>query len=183
MVMDIPVFINHFGKELDWNILESKFEEIGLWGFVKNLMYLCVKYFDCALPNGLYNKDDSIAENLMEYILSAGVFGKYNRNEFDVKYSIDNANKKGIGRLTGKADTVRKIAFPDYETMCNTCGWFKGKPKYMLPWGWIKRLYLNVRYKKDLIKDKLSGALSESNERKKHYEVMSMIGLIKRKEE
>lgn len=179
MIMDIPVFINHFRDKLDWRLLEEKFREIKMWDFVKNLLFLCVKYFDCELPENVYTQNDEIAQRFIEYILAAGIFGRDGRDEYAVKFGAVNANKTGLNKALGKLKTLISLLFPDYETMSSGCGWFKGKPKWMLPWGWVKRAYIQVRYKKDLIGDKLSGTLSDSREGKEHYMLMKMIGLIK----
>lgn len=179
MIMDIPVFINYYKDSINWDSLKARLKEIKMWEFTQNLLYLCVKYFDCKLPDNVYKENDEIAEKLMEYIISAGVFGRYKRNEYEVKFGTENANKTGLKKVLGKVKTVFKMVFPDYKTMCGWYGWFDGKPKWMLPWGWCKRAYLQVRYKNNMIKDKLSGVLTDSDESKEHYKIMSMIGLIK----
>lgn len=179
MVMDIPIFVKHFGENLNWRVLEERFREINMWDFVQKLLYVCVKYFDCRLPENVYKVDDYVAENLMAYILEAGIFGGYNRDEYAVKFGADNAGKKGIKKCLGKMGKVFEMIFPDYKSMCRWYVWFDGKPKWLLPWGWAKRLFLQLRYKRESIKSKLTGAVVDNDEGKKHHDIMSMIGLNK----
>jgi hypothetical protein len=179
MVMDIPVFVKHFNDTLDWSLLEKKFREIKMWDFVKNLMYLCVKFFDCRLPDKVYNPNDEIADKLMDYILAAGIFGGYNRDEYAVKFGANNANKKGMEKFIGKMSGLRDLLCPSYDTMCGMYVWFNGIPKWMLPFGWCKRGYLQIKYSSKQIKGKLAGVLLDNQESQEHQKIMQMIGLIK----
>ena len=62
--------------------------------------------------------------------------------------------------------------------MSSWFGLFRGKPKWYLPIGWVRRWIINVYYKKYNILKKIKGATKVNNDAKEHNEIMERIGLL-----
>lgn len=178
MVMDIVVLLNKCGKEYDWGFIEKELEDIKLLEFTKKLFYMCYKYFDCYVPEKCKNGDDRVSEAFMVYVLKAGVFGQYNRDSFSVKFNLTEDENK-TKKLRYRVRNLLQILFPDYDTMYGWFAWFRGKPKWYLPIGWVRRWIVNWKYKRESIFQKLKGAVIANEDSLEHNEIMKEIGLFK----
>lgn len=177
MVMDIVVLINEFYDKYDWDYIRNELEKIKLLEFSHNLIYICYKYFNCKVPDEYKKANDKNCKMLLDYIIKAGVFGQYNRDQYSIKYNL-NSNGENYDSLSYKVKNLFKIIFPSYETMSSWFGWFRGKPKWYLPIGWVRRWIINVYYKKYNILKKIKGATKVNNDAKEHNEIMERIGLL-----
>ncbi|MDY5212289.1 nucleotidyltransferase domain-containing protein [Intestinibacter sp.] len=117
MIMDIAVYINKFGEELDWNYIWTEMDKLDLRLLTQNILILCNKWFDTKLDFE-YEIEDEFYDKLSETILNGGTFGFYNSNFriAQIRNDIAKTNKKGN---TIKTKVLKQMLFPSYEELIN----------------------------------------------------------------
>ena len=178
MVMDVVVLLNKCGKDYDWDFIWKELEDIKLLDFTKRLFCMCYKYFDCYVPENCKNGNDKVSEAFMVYVLKAGIFGQYNRDSYSVKFNLTEDEDK-TKKIQYRVKNLLQILFPDYDTMYGWFAWFRGKPKWYLPIGWVRRWIVNWKYKRESIFQKIKGAVIANEDSLEHNEIMKKIGLFK----
>lgn len=71
--MDIAVYINKFGKELDWNYIWAEMDKLDLRLLTQNILILCNKWFDTNLDFE-YEIEEEFYNKLSETILNGWNF-------------------------------------------------------------------------------------------------------------
>ncbi len=168
MVLDIVVFLNKFGKVIDFKYIENELDSIQLKYFSNVIFYICKKYFDTDIE--CTPIDDKKLEQIIDYILEHGVFGFDNIAVQSVM--LRNNGDKGIKLFL-------KMMFPDMAVMTRIYPWFKNGNKYMLPYAWLRRwLYLLTnKNKRNEIGTKLSAIMDDDIDVNKHTEMIKSFGL------
>ncbi len=180
MIMDAALFINHFGTSLDWKYIWDEFDKIRLKSFAINIINLCKIWFNINTEGIISDSefklkvDSEFYDQLSEYILSAGVFGFYNRNsDFQVlknQYIKDNkANSKGKNLLFW--------FFPDDDFMRMKFEWYKEKPKYYLPAAWVYRWFDSLKTKRSYIIFRVFRVLTGSKKLDRHQNFIKEAGI------
>lgn len=113
--MDIAVYINKFGKELDWNYIWAEMDKLDLRLLTQNILILCNKWFDTNLDFE-YEIEEEFYNKLSETILNGGTFGFYNSN-FRIAQIRNDIGKNNEGSNTVKAKVLKQMLFPSYEEL------------------------------------------------------------------
>ena len=149
MIMDIAVYVNKFTDKLDWNYLWNEFENIRLKKFAENIFYICNK--------------------IEAYILEAGTFGFYERNN-GVKLL-----RKSYG--SGNQGNVMTWFFPSDKDMRELSEWYRNKSVLLLPVAWIKRWINSFVNKRQNIILKVFGIFCGKKEAKKQFTLLRKLGI------
>ena len=130
-MMDILLYQEQFGTEIDWEYVETALRENHAAGYLGDLQYIGVTYLGCSLP---IQYETCAPESLLEDMVEVGVFGK--RGEADELAGRINLNSK-----EGKQSAIRtwiRAGFPSREFMINKAPHLREKP-WLLPVEWVKR--------------------------------------------
>jgi hypothetical protein len=170
MCMDVAVFINKYGKQLDFNYINNEMTALKLDEFLNTIYFICSKYFNTEINCIPIRQENEYL--IMEYILNHGVFGFNDKDMESVKYHK-------------KEQTTSKIFlstfFPSYEIMQKQYDWFTNKPKYLLPYAWIRRLLLQITNtkKRNSISRKFNAAIRKNSDADIHNKMLYITGIKK----
>lgn len=121
-LVDIYIYVNKYGDAMNKEYLDKELKECGIWDFEKNMRNLAFKWLD--------NEElDSFNENLFEYMVESGIYGK---------------RENGIWSQLAKETSSRKsnakihFYFPSINFMKEKYPWLEKTP-FLLPVGWVIR--------------------------------------------
>ena len=125
-LVDIYVFMNKHGKEIDCKYIAGELEKCGLYDFEREMRELAYAWLD-------EKKMTAVQETLLSYLLDSGIYG-CEENGIWNKYMRADA-------LTGKESkkALHKIYyFPPVELVKDSYPWVE-KHKWLLPVVWVIR--------------------------------------------
>ncbi len=168
MILDIVVFIQKYGKTMDFNYINKELSYIKLKDFSNTIFYICKKYFDTNIECTPVDNDK--AEQIMRYIIDHGVFGFDEKDIQGITYK-----KNGDNRIKLLFNKI----FPSYDIMSNLYPWFRNGKKYMLPYAWIRRwIYFIVnKENRKLLNSKFFAIVYDNEDIIKHIEMLKIVGL------
>ncbi len=170
MLLDIPVFINHFKNELDWEHIKKELETLGLCEFTGCVLKICNEWFDTNIPNGFDVELNVVDIEAMEnYIISGGVFGYHNRN-IDVMRSKNNS-------IISIITNMIKLIFPSYEHIAMRYVWAGNLLKYLLPLIWIRVWFYRIFVLKENSFKRVIQGLKSSNDATEHNSLLKILKL------
>ena len=168
MILDVVVFIQKYGKTMDFEYIRRELFNIKLKEFSNIVFYICKKYFHLDIECDPVDNDK--VEQIMDYIINHGVFGFDNK---DVQGIIFQKNDvKGFRLLMQKV-------FPDLLTMKRIYPWFKNGKKYMLPYAWSRRClyFLTNKKKRESLRFRFFAIVDDSEDITKHIKMLKIVGL------
>lgn len=120
-LMDIYIYMNKYGSQMDKKYLENELAKCGLTEFEDNMKKLAYIWLDNTQCPEFF-------ENLFAYMVDSGIYGK---------------NENGIWGQLAKETPVAEGAwihyyFPSYSFMVEKYKWLEHKP-FLLPVAWIVR--------------------------------------------
>lgn len=140
---DIAV-LTKYNTDLDWNWIEDKLKNIGMWPFAQRVFALNYYWFQIKPPVEFQEVDDIFLREASEQILKNGVFG------FD---DLDNRANRIVVSLTKYPilfvfKRTLDILFPKYKftKRMPQYTFLKGRPA-LLPVAWIYRGYYTIKHK------------------------------------
>lgn len=143
--LDIYVYNKAYKNCLDYDLIKSDLKELGLDNFAEKAINLSEIWF------GNYSKNDiDQYKQFSEYILGNGVYGS--SDNFVMNNEVMRNNPK-----YGKWRYIFARAFPSKSLMEVRFPKLKKNP-LLLPYYWIKRLYIGGFKRKDFIKREIKGA-------------------------
>lgn len=132
LVLDLAVFIRHFGESLDWSWVAGELETLCLTDFAHTVLAFVQRYFGIESPLALPDQEDETLEALAEYILCGGVFGQDSR---DSGTNTLKAEREASSRLR----VILKRLFPAARTIESRYTYLQGRA-WLLPAAWVHRL-------------------------------------------
>lgn len=172
MLLDIPVFINRFKNELDWENIKKELEILGLCDFTSCILKICNEWFDTNIPNGFdIELTDNDIEAIENYIISGGVFGYNNRNIDAMR--INKSNDSFISR----AVHMTRLIFPSYEFITRRYVWAANTHKFLLPLTWIRLWYYRVFVMKENSFKRIAEGLKSNEDAVEHSRLMNVLNL------
>lgn len=172
MLLDIPVFIKSYGKELDWEYIKGELEALGLLQFCCNIFALCRLWFNMDTPFESELDKEQLGV-IGSYIMAGGVFGYENKSIDALR--INNGNAGFLKKIIN----ILGLIFPSYSHLSERYVWFKGTPKWLLPVGWVRLWWYRIVKKRENGIYRLKAALRGSDDASKHNSVLNIIGLKK----
>lgn len=113
MILDVVVFLQKYGKTLDFGYINKELSYIQLRDFANVIFYICKKYFGSDIE--CTPVEQNYLDIIIEYILNHGVFGFEDKDVLGINFQKN--GDKGIKLF------MRKV-FPDLSKMKMTYPWF-----------------------------------------------------------
>lgn len=142
-VCDITLFANHYGTEIDWNVVVEQCKEIGADKLVATIFQIGEKYLTFNPEQACYPEafrelavDE---EDLLNDMFDGGVLGNSDLSRIhssNITLNAVTANKRG----EESKGMVLKTIFPPRKYMVK---WYKYLDKYpfLLPVAWVSRIF------------------------------------------
>ncbi len=181
LIYDIPMFINYYKDNINWDFLFEELKKIKLIKFAFIIFSLCQKWFDIEYPYKIDEIDDVFYDKLSKYVFEGGVFGFENRNQGAVKLRREiKAGESGLKRKVHQIYGVLKWLCPGYKNMQERAIWFKGKPKILLPVAWLQRWIMAVKIRRGGIFKKLLSILNGNKDASYQLNILAELGLYEK---
>lgn len=144
MIMDIAVYINKFGDELDWNYIWTELNKLDLKLFAQNILILCNKWFSTKIDFE-YEIDQDFYDKLCESILLGGTFG-FNNSNFRIAQIRNEAKNNSEYYKHGLKNILKDMFIPSYEELIKESryAFLRGK-KYLIGFAWIYRGFYQIK--------------------------------------
>ena len=152
-IMDIHIFLNKFGTELNYNYINSELEKLRLTKLNQKLVALSDVWFG----NGKSNKT---LDEMSKYILSSGSYG---RLENDVINKFLNKGNPESSLLSKKIKYFFFMIFPNVEYMSGKYPGIKSMP-ILLPFYWVRRWFSSIFFNRESIRIRLFSVLRTKKE-------------------
>lgn len=136
MYMDIAVFIQHFGDQLDWDYIRSELNKLAFADFANMVLTVVQEYFGVAGPIPLKKIDAQVLEDFMEFTMAGGTFGHVGRDSGLVYLKRQDRNDERVSRTK----TFMKRLFPSADSIESRYTYLQGR-HWLLPVAWIHRLF------------------------------------------
>lgn len=147
-VIDIYIFLNKMGDKLDYTYIENKLRKLKLTSLNKKLISLSDMWFGDG-------KSDKILEEMSNYIITSGSYGKF-ENEVLHNFLKNSNSKKSL--FSNKVKYFFFMIFPNVEYMSGKYPKVKEMP-YLLPLYWVKRWFSSIFFNRESIKLRLFSVL------------------------
>lgn len=125
-LIDIYVYLERFGEQMDRNYLDKELEQCGILTFTGHMEKLAYLWLEEEESNALY-------DNLFAYLLDSGIYGK-DENGIWNKF----AEEKKKGKTAGRQQLKFWYAFPPLHYMAEYYPYLEDCP-WLLPWAWLVR--------------------------------------------
>lgn len=169
LILDLAVMLKVF--DLDLDAVLCKMEEIELADFSKIILSICFKWFGYGKE---YVQDTASTES---FLLSFGAFGNANRN----KAAVIARKEMEEGKAPNGVFTRLRLLFPSYKKIKDIpyMKFMEGRP-YLLIFGWIYRLFYNLKYRRSFVRDVNIGINSDETKTEAQNEMkyFKEIGLL-----
>lgn len=134
MYMDIAVFIQHFGNELDWKYIQAELEKLAFSDFANMVLTVVNVYFGVDMPITLNEIDEQVLEDFMGFTMSGGTFGFVGRDSGLISLKKQERNKESVSRVSAFANRL----FPSAASIENRYTYLQGR-HWLLPVAWVHR--------------------------------------------
>jgi len=175
-ILDIAVFIKHFGNNLDWEKIWSEFEKLNLVLFAENILKLCKKWFDIDIPYHLQPMEKDLYENLLSFMLKVGTHGLCEENDAISGYRAEYKGKDKLSMLLARIKYMIKVVFLDYKTMRRQYSYLRKFP-FLLPAAWVHRAFRLITVKRKSTVKKIKGVLTGIKKSEEQYDLYCKLGL------
>jgi hypothetical protein len=168
MYLDLALMIKN-EKALDFNYIQTTAHKIGFEKFLNSTLQLCWRWFGIKADIDYKPTEEKVLASMEEYVISAGVFGFYERNPAVAR--IRNS-EKGIS----KGAALKKYVFPSYKDMKGGYSFLNGRP-YLLPVVWIIRAFDGIFLRRKRASKIFAGMFTEGENAKATAKMLEDIGL------
>ena len=135
MYMDIAVFIQHFGVQLDWDYVQKELETLGFTDFSNMVLTVVRDYFGVDSPFSLKEIASQVKEDFMGYTMAGGVFGHFGREAGLVSLKQQDRNEEEVSR----SKTIIRRLFAPASELEKRYTYLQGR-HWLYPVAWIHRL-------------------------------------------
>ncbi|MBO5375054.1 MAG: nucleotidyltransferase family protein [Clostridia bacterium] len=139
---DIYIYLEKYGKELDWSYINATLEKIGLYKFGEHMKSLAYKWFGDGAG-------DEMSEQIEGYILSGGSFGTKERGALSIIARKGTKNKR-----VSRFKLIWYKLFLPYRHMCVVYPSLKKVP-FLLPFYWVHRIFRTLLFRRGRLKENL----------------------------
>ena len=125
-LVDIYVYLERFGQEMNREYIDSEMQKCGILTFAEHMEKLAYLWLEGGESEEFY-------DNLFAYMLDSGIYGKDENgiwNQF--------AKEKQKGKEAGRFRLKLWYAFPPAHYMAEYYPYLEEKP-WLLPWAWLVR--------------------------------------------
>ena len=169
-LLDIIMYAEAYGEEIDWNAIYEVLEQEHLLKLVENIFtishqYLGFSFEQIVLPRD-FDEDQMDFEDLLADIWDAGVFGKSSQERL-------HSSTITLSAAEGQK-SFRSTLFPSLKSMQQKYNYLKGAP-FLLPIAWCSRI---LHYFFDKKEGSAKGAMEIGNRR---VRLLQKYGIIEEK--
>jgi len=171
MYMDVAVFVQHYGKTLDWTWIREQLRLLKLEAFAGTLLTAAKQWFGISCPMAHAVPGEEVMEQFLAFTMEGGTFGHHNRNEAlaALKHAKPDAD---VGRL----QKALRSAFPKAETIQSRYTYLQQRP-WLLPAAWLHRLIKNREKLGDTSRNMKKIISADTEEVRQLRQLMGDIGL------
>lgn len=169
MYLDGALFIRHHNDALDWSVIRSEMEKLGLSNFLNTVLTCCERWFGVTAGCG-FERVEACGE-LLTYALDADLFGKLRDHTV-----IHMRNRRTASDSDGKQSAIRRVLFPPYEALVKRYTYIKDR-KWLIPVALVHRAAVNLTRIPDRTGQIRSIAAADRAEVDAYDEFMNRIGL------
>lgn len=174
MILDIALYVRHYQKQMNWDYIWREADKLKLKDFIKNMLFICHKWFHIELSTSLPQMDLQTQTIFEEYVLSGGVFG-FERDDGIRRLRKGIREEGRNGNFLVKKRALLYMAFPDREHMKAFVPALEKHP-VLLPLAWVKRWGMGIR-NKERVKNSLENFNDNVDAAKEQWELLKRIGL------
>ena len=148
---DIAVLIQNSPQGyFNWDVIRKEAEVCGLLRFLCASLALISQWFQVLSPLPEAEISEELAREVTRKVFSDGVFG-FSNQENSINKLESHRRRSRAPLFLLKIRTLRKLVFPPYHDLIvsNKYRHLVGR-KYLLPYFWIKRLFLATQKKRRL---------------------------------
>lgn len=167
MFLDIAIYLKQYKDKIDWDYFCNELDKIKLEKFTKSVFTLCNFWFGVEFKEKVY-LEESFLENITEYVINSGTFGKTVENDMLNRYRREMENSK--------TNTNLSMIFPSVDVLANEFSYLK-KYKFLYPIAWINRTFRLVTRRKKITIYKIINKSKFKENAKNIYYMHRKIGL------
>lgn len=163
---DLVMYINHYGKNINWKYIWSNLNSLNLKIFMLNLINIGERYLGLDNRNIVYdielNKYNFQSENLLEDIMEAGIYGTSSHNrQHSALITLGAINNEKSKKRFGTASL--NAIFPNIRSINNKYVYLRKYP-ILLPIAWGQRIISYIRSNRQ-IKNSAKETINIGNKR------------------
>ena len=135
---DLAVLMQRSRESYDWNWIREQAERLDFLRFVEICLALNERWFGVPSPYPDDALNDELFETITAKILSDGVFGFENKDNYLQSIAAGQTDADGAGK--SRWQHLRTFLFPPYRNLITSqkYAWLRGKP-LLLPAAWVLR--------------------------------------------
>lgn len=133
---DIAVFFKHYEDSLDWCLVASELERLGLAKFAGTVCAFVERFLGVKSPLILPPTDENVLIEFAEYTLEGGIFGRYGRSQGLLDANKKNKNRKKISRVSA----FLQMLFPPLKDMRKKYTYLEKCP-WLIVFAWFHRFF------------------------------------------
>lgn len=145
MLLDIAVWLKFYLNRIDIDSLTNELINLNILQFSKRVFFLCEQLFSIKSPYLDFSISKDTYDNLVDFILSGGVFGKNNSSFNNVDYLLakNSINSSANSKFKNKFSVFLPLLFPPFSTMKRRYPYLSKIP-LLLPIAWVQRCFSKV---------------------------------------
>lgn len=167
MFLDIAIYAKQYKDKINWDYFWNELNKIKLKKFTKSVFTLCNFWFGVEFKEKVY-LEESFLENITEYIINSGTFGKSVENDMLNRYRREIENPK--------INTNFSMIFPSVDVLSNEFSYVK-KYKFLYPIAWINRAFRLITTRRKITMNKIINRSKFKEEAKNIYYIHRKMGL------
>lgn len=177
MFLDLAVFWNRYGKEMNLTEIWDRLKGMKLDTFARAVFWLCNTWFGTDIP-WTAEPDAKLRETMEDYIFSGGVFGHQKRTISDVYVRKAVTENNSGNRLQQKVRVMTRYFFPGRKQMEGFLPKVRNYP-FLLPAAWMIRWYQGLFLRKNHSVKVIKGIAEGNSDAEKEYRMLKSLGLEK----
>lgn len=137
MYLDLAFFIKQYGKNMEWEWIQSQLEQIRLTEFASTAMSAVEEWFGVSCPLNTRPIHADVLSEFLEFTMEGGIFGHQKRDSGVIALKReDRYDMHSISRLT----VLLHRLFPDAATIERRYTYLNGR-HWLLPVAWVHRFF------------------------------------------
>lgn len=135
MYLDVAVFIQHFGRTLDWDFVQQELEKLCFTDFANVVLNFAERGFGVESPLELRSVDERVWDAFLRFTMDGGVFGHSGRDSGTISM-VSQSRAADVSRLR----TFGRRLFPSAKGIESRYTYLQGRP-WLLPVAWVHRFF------------------------------------------
>lgn len=136
---DLSLIIIKEGSAINWQVVLLNFRKCNIEKFAFSVLLLCKQLFDINLPSDISEEDKQPTLNLLNDIISSGVFGHKTNERTIANVIVKHRRKKS--KDNNKTRQIMSFLFPQKEYFYEKFPFTKNHI-FLIPIAWIRRIFI-----------------------------------------